>query len=175
MRVSVSVPNHLAYGEGETQPSKQNGLDVLDAAYHTAHKFPGGVHALAHRMDMSSNTLMHKVSLTTTSHHLTLREAVAMQEVTGDVAVLRAMAEALGYDLVRSIPASSDNPIAINWQMVAALADMHHAVADAFHHGVTRNSLHRCNVMAAEASSAINNLLGALRASLPKPPEEVAK
>lgn len=175
MRVSVSIPNAFAYGQDEQLPDTHHALDVLDAAYHTAHEYKGGVAAVAQRMKMSPGTLMKKVGVNTTTHHLNLREAVVMQEVTGDVSILRAMAEALGYDVVKAIPASSNDPVTLNWQMTAAIADMQHSMADALGLGVSRNSLHRCNVMAAEASSAINNMLGALRASLPKPPEEVGK
>ena len=67
------------------------GLDVLDAAYHTAHAYPGGVPALAQRMGMSQNTLAHKVSLANETHHLSLREAVAMQEVSQDKRIAQAM------------------------------------------------------------------------------------
>ncbi|MDP3651063.1 MAG: hypothetical protein Q8R67_05200 [Rhodoferax sp.] len=175
MRSTISIPGAPGYGEDEDIPTAVKALDVLDAAYHTAHNYPGGVPALAVRMGVSQNTLMHKVSVNINTHHLTLREAVTMQEVTGNAAILQAMASALGYDLVKAIPASVDDPLTLNWQMVAAQAEVQHAIADAFAQGVTRNSLRRCDVRAAEASSAMNNLLGALRAALPMPPGEARK
>lgn len=71
--------------------------DVLDAAYCTAHNYPGGAAALALRMGMGVSTLQLKVSLTTTTHNLNLREAVAMQALSGDYSVLHAMAGALSH------------------------------------------------------------------------------
>jgi hypothetical protein len=168
MRATISITNPRINAENDI--ALDTGMDVLDAAYHTAHAYPGGVMALALRMHVNGDTLMKKVSVNADTHHLTLKEAVTMQEVTGNVAVLQAMAHALGYVCVRSIQPSTEDPIALNWQMVAAQAEMQHAVADAFALGVTRNSLHRCDVLAAEATSAINNLLSALRSSLPNPP-----
>ena len=84
MNQSVVKNFPAGYGNVTAEPAMR-GLDVADAAYHTAHDFPGGVPALAQRMAMSANTLAHKVGLNNTTHHLTLREATAMQEVTGDV------------------------------------------------------------------------------------------
>lgn len=170
MRATISIPTSSVIGADEPVPDISSCLDVMDAAYHTAHSFKGGAPALAQRMKVNHDTLLKKVSVNVDTHHLTLREAVTMQEITGNVAVLQSMAHTLGYVCVKSIPASTDDPLALNWHMVAALGDMHHAVADAFAKGVTRNSLQRCDVLAAEATSAINNLLSALRASLPTPP-----
>lgn len=170
MRATISIPTHVAYGDDEDQPDINRAFDVLDAAYHTAHNFPGGVVALARRMGIAEDTLNKKVSLNTTTHHLTLREAQAMQEITGNVAILQAMASALGYDIVKTVPASSGDPAALNWQMTAAVADMQHAIADALTSGVSRNSLRRCDTKAVEASAAINNMLAALRAELPHHP-----
>ena len=175
MRATISISSPIENGDDGLAPDSHCSLDVLDAAYHTAHSYKGGVPALAQRMRVNPDTLMKKVSVNVESHHLTLKEAVTMQEVTGNVAVLQAIAHALGYVCVRSIQASTSDPIALNWQMVAAQADMQHAVADAFAKGVSRNSLHRCDVLAAEATSAINNLLGALRAALPTPPDSSAR
>lgn len=168
MRASISLPKGFANAENDDQLSTMpHAFDVIDAAYHTAHGFPGGVAALGQRMGMVPSTLMSKVALNNSSHHLTLREAVTMQEVTGNVSILQAMAASLGYDIVKSIGAASDDPTTLNWQMVGALADMQHAIADAMQHGVSRNSLHRVEVRAAEASSAINNMVAALRAQAP--------
>lgn len=175
MRATISISTPFENGDDGLAPDTHCSLDVLDAAYHTAHSYRGGVPALAVRMGANADTLMKKVSVNVESHHLTLKEAVTMQEVTGNVAVLQAMAHALGYVCVRSIQASTADPIALNWQMVAAQADMQHAVADAFAKGVSRNSLHRCDVLAAEATSAINNLLSALRASMPVPPSGASR
>lgn len=170
MRVSVTLPPVFANGEDDAQQTTGACLDIADAAYHTAHSYPGGVHALAVRMAMSPNTLMHKVSITNTTHHLTLREAVAMQEVTGNTNILQAMANELGFNCVRSLPANTEDPIGLHWQMVAALGDLQHAIGDAMQHGVTKNAARRCDALAADAISHINNLVAMLRSQVPTPP-----
>ena len=170
MRATISISTPFENGDDGAALDTGANMDVLDAAYHTAHSFRGGVPALAQRMKANSDTLMKKVSVNVETHHLTLKEAVCMQEVTGNVAILQAMAHALGYVCVRSIQASTTDPIALHWQEAAAHAEWQHAVADAFAKGVSRNSVHRCDVAAADATSAINNMLSALRAALPVPP-----
>lgn len=72
--------------------------NVLDAAFHTAHDFPGGVPALAQRMaPMSPNVLNKKVDPNSESHHLRLDESVKMQSITGDYRILHAMAFTLNH------------------------------------------------------------------------------
>lgn len=72
--------------------------NVLDAAFHTAHDFPGGVPALAQRMaPMSPNVLNKKVDPNVDSHHLRLDESVKMQSITGDFRILHAMAFTLNH------------------------------------------------------------------------------
>jgi hypothetical protein len=72
-------------------------MNISDAAYHTAHDFPGGVPALAVRMGMSQNVLQNKVNPSQEHHKLTLAEAVKLQALTGDMRILHAMAAALGH------------------------------------------------------------------------------
>ena len=175
MRVTVSLPEGFANGEDGPSPTSGGRLDVADAAYHTAHSHPGGVHALAVRMNMSPNTLMHKVSLNNTTHHLSLRESITMQEVTSNTAILQAMAAELGYTCVKGLPANTQDPVSLHWQMVAAIGELQHAVADAFQHGVSKNAMRRCDGIAADAISHINNLLAALRSQVPVPPPSSIK
>lgn len=175
MRVSVSIPAALANGEGGAQPTPGSALDVADAVYHTAHGYPGGVHALAVRMGISPNTLMHKVSVNNDTHHLTLRESVTMQEITSNTAVLQAMAAALGYNCVRALPANTEDPVSLHWQMVAAIGELQHAVGDAMQHGVSKNAMRRVDGIAADAISHINNLVAALRSQVPTPPPSIFK
>lgn len=72
-------------------------MNVHDAAYHTAHDYPGGIPALAPRLGISKNVLKNKVDPKQEWHKLTLDEAVRLQAFTGDVRVLQAMAEQLGF------------------------------------------------------------------------------
>lgn len=72
--------------------------NVMDAAFHTAHDFPGGVPALAQRMaPMSPNVLNKKVDPNAETHHLRLDESVKMQSITGDYRILHAMAFTLNH------------------------------------------------------------------------------
>lgn len=72
--------------------------NVLDAAFHTAHDFNGGVHALAQRMgNVSPNVLNKKVDPHSESHHLRLDESVKIQSITGDYRILKAMAFTLHH------------------------------------------------------------------------------
>lgn len=170
MEATISGPHGVGYGDSHEEVNIGN-LSIGDAVYHTAHRYPGGVHALAARMARSGDTLSHKVNPNNTTHHLTLEEAVMIQELSGCAFILQAEARRLGYVVTKAIPASSSDPVELHWQMAAKLAELHHAVADAFAHGVTRNSMRRCDGMASEAIGCINNMLAALRAQLPTPPK----
>ena len=147
------------------------GLDVLDAAYHTAHSFPGGVPALAQRMGMSNNTLQHKVSLHKDTHHLTLREAVAMQEVTQDKRIAQAMCCALGgvfIDLQADRKHSTlEQVMGMAKEFGDVLASVNDAVADG---RVTDTEMHHCERQAAELIAALNATLATVRGLMPRAP-----
>lgn len=49
-------------------------LNVLDAAYGVAKRYPGGVEALAQRMQMSANVLYKKMRGSVETHHLNVDE-----------------------------------------------------------------------------------------------------
>lgn len=76
-------------------------MNVLDAAYSTAHDYPGGTPSLAPRMGISAAILRGKVNLADAGHHLTLAEAMRMQAITNDHRILHVMAEELGYVCIR--------------------------------------------------------------------------
>lgn len=84
-------------------------MHVIDAAHQTVHDYPGGSEALGPRMGMSGAVLRNKVNARITTHHLTLAEAVRMMALTGDLRILRAMAEELGQ-AVHPLPAASGGP-----------------------------------------------------------------
>lgn len=168
MKASISILVGLAYGADEAVPDMTPGLDLVDAAYHTAHGHPGGVQALALRMGMSANTLTHKVNPNNTTHHLTLREAVTMQHMSGNVAVLQAMAEALGYVCVKAKPAASGAPLDQLAEMSCEFADVLRAASSAIAAGeVTPNAMRRFDYQVAELQAACNALAGTLRAMMP--------
>ncbi len=67
---------------------------VSDAAYHTVHDYPGGAPSLAPRIGISSHRVLDgKVKPTDEYHKLTLDEACKIIALTGDLRILRAMAE----------------------------------------------------------------------------------
>lgn len=76
-------------------------MNVLDAAYITAHEYPGGVPALSARMGVSRNVLQNKLNPAVEYHKLTLDEAMRLQTMTGDHRILHAMADELGYVCVK--------------------------------------------------------------------------
>lgn len=162
-------------GNGNESHPVAIGLDVLDAAYHTAHSYPGGVPALAQRMAVSQNTLAHKVSLNNATHHLTLREAVTMQEVTGDARILHAMAAALGYTCVSLRLDGKATTLETVMQMAKEFGDVLASVNEAVHDGcVSINEMQECERQAAELTAALNGVLVTVRGMMPKRPESDA-
>lgn len=167
--MSASIEAGLSLINGGAPRPAAIGLDVLDAAYHTAHGFPGGVPALAQRMAMSPNTLTHKVGLNNTTHHLTLREAQAMMELTGDVRMLHALAGSLGYTCVslRADGAATtlEQVMHMAKEFGEVLCSVNTAVADGC---VTPNEMHDCERQAAELTAALNGVLGTVRNMMPR-------
>ena len=171
--MSSSVVRSIAPLNGNVPAANATpGLDVRDAAYHTAHSFPGGVPALAQRMGMSQNTLAHKVSLNNDTHHLSLREAVTMQEVTGDVRILHSMAGALGYACVSLRTDSAGSTLAEVMHMAKEFGDVLESINSAVADGrVTPNEMQDCERQAAELMAALNNVLATVRGMMPKAPK----
>lgn len=73
---------------------------VLDAVYRTVRAYPGGAESLAPRLGTTANVLRNKVSLTQSTHHVRLDEAVDLMAITGDIQVLHAIASELGYVVI---------------------------------------------------------------------------
>jgi hypothetical protein len=173
MRASISIRGADANGNTDSESDRlSSGMDLLDAAYHTGHQYPGGIPALAARMGLSQNVLASKLNLNSDTHHLTLRQAQTMMDVTDNDAILYSMAEHRGYDLVRTIPANTERADSLFWQAAAAFAQLQEAVADAMQNGVTRNSLRRVSNQASDAMAHMHNLVGAVAAQLPPAPQE---
>lgn len=71
-------------------------MQLLDAAYHTVHDYPGGAPSLAPRMGKSPHTLNHEVT-GSGSAKLGLADAAKLCTMTGDYRVLHAFAESCGH------------------------------------------------------------------------------
>ncbi len=131
-------------------------MNVADAAHAVVHDFPGGSESLAPRLDMSAAILRNKVNPTNTTHHLTLREAVRVTQLTGDDRILRAAASECER-VVLELPTADDtdaSDMAV-LELVAAVwakqGDLGTAIHQAFADGVLtpqeyagiKNAVHR--------------------------------
>jgi hypothetical protein len=77
---------------------------IDEAVYDTAHGYKGGAQALGAVVGIGGTVLSSKCNPNTTTHHLTLREAVRIMGLTGDHQILRAVCYELGYlDPIRRI------------------------------------------------------------------------
>ena len=86
-------------------------MNIRDAAHRAGHDSPGGVAALAPRMQMSYAVLNSKLNPNTRTHHLTIDEMLCLEQLTGRHDVLFAHAEALGYVAI-PVPSVEDGDIA---------------------------------------------------------------
>ncbi len=71
-------------------------MQLLDAAYHSVHDYPGGAPSLAPRMGKSPHSLNHEVT-SSGSAKLGLVDAAKICQLTGDYRILYAFAEACGH------------------------------------------------------------------------------
>lgn len=162
---------HEQAGNGEsavvfaTEP-----LDVLDAAYHTAHNYPGGVVPLAFRMGLPASTLNHKVNPHNSTHQLSLKEAVSMQAVSGDASILHAMAGALGYVAIKADATVKEQPMAEVAAMVREFGELLSSVTQSISDGsVTLNEVRECQRQAVEAIVSIYSVMSSVRSMLEQP------
>ena len=97
-------------------------MHVTDAAYATVHDYPGGAASLAPRVGTTVGVLNSKVNPNTTTHHLTLAEAVKLIDLTGDTRILHAMALQAGAVLVEGCADLPDCDMAVLESMTAVFA-----------------------------------------------------
>lgn len=141
-------------------------MNVVDAAYHTVHAYPGGSESLGPRVGISPAVLRNKVNPHNTTHHLTLAEADRLLGVTGDHQLLHALAAAHGYGLHRL----TDEPAAdILGQLLrtnAANGEFAQALQAALGDGVvTENEYQALATAGASVSACMVLLLNKLRAA----------
>lgn len=175
MKATISSPPGVAYGADDVVPDMPEGLSVEDAIYHTVHGYPGGVAALAARMGVSANTLTHKANPNNSTHHLHPRELVALQYLSGNVAVLQAMAHSLRYTCTRiEADQTGGDPVEAFMRMQMAMSDFVCSVADPLalnDKQVTRNQMRRAEAMAAELQGSIGYVLASMRGRMRPAPE----
>lgn len=90
---------------------------VKDAAYRIARGYPGGIRAMALRMDMPYDTFQKKVSPSCDTHHLQLEEAVDMQVYAQRADILYAMAADLEH-ICLTVPDESIGDIGLRLMRV---------------------------------------------------------
>lgn len=157
-----------AAGNGDSQVAFASPLSVIDAAYHTAHSYPGGVGPLALRMGLSHSTLNHKVSLTNNTHHLSLQESVLMQQMAQDFKILHSMAASLGHMAIR-VETSEAPTMGEVARMVREFGELLTRVTEATADGtVTANEMRRVQSEAMDAISSIYSVLSSVRALVPE-------
>lgn len=76
-------------------------MHILDAALQTVSDYPGGAASLAPRVGLTAGILSNKVNPNCATNHLSLVEANRLMSVTGDHAILQALAAEHGYALVK--------------------------------------------------------------------------
>jgi hypothetical protein len=79
-------------------------MNQHDALYNAAREYPGGIEALAQRMDMSANVLRSKLAPGVKTHHITFEEASRivefLQEAKVDCATLPLLAMNWRHNLI---------------------------------------------------------------------------
>lgn len=171
MGATVSVAAAFAYGDMSPEADMARGMDVPDAALLIAQEMPGGVPALAQRMGVSANTLQHKLNPNNTTHHLTLKEAMALQVVSGRPYVLHAMAAGLDYICHRSRPDDAQGDALEAFMRVQqAMGELTAAAADALRGGgdVSQNAKRRVEHFANEAMASMAHLVSTVAARVPQ-------
>lgn len=109
-------------------------MNVTDAAHATVHDYPGGAAALSVRVKVGPVVLSNKVNPNTTSHHLTLAEAMRIMALTGDHRILAAQCDELGYlpPVPRVDFAVSDSALLETYtRMMSELGDVSRSFHDA--------------------------------------------
>ena len=171
MTASVSVGLAEKHGEFEAEGNIPSDTDVIDAAYLIAHHHAGGVRDLALRMGVSANVLQNKLNPNNTTHHLTLKESIALQVMANNPAILHAMAAQLGYTCTPAIPdQSGGDPVEAFMAMQREQGEFTAAAADALHGNAqpSRNALRRVKHQANELMAAVGHLVATVAARVPR-------
>ena len=171
MRASVSVSLQEKHGEFEADGNTPSETDVIDAAFLIANHHKGGVRDLAARMGVSANVLQNKLNPNNSTHHLTLRESIALQLMANNPAILHAMAALLGYSCTPVVPDQADgDPVEAFMAMQREVGEFTAAAADALqgNRAISRNEHRRVKHQANELIAAVGHLVATVAARVPK-------
>lgn len=138
-------------------------MNIQDAAHLIGHDYPGGAGALADRMGISRVVFNSKLNPNTTTHHLTMVEALRMQQLAGRHDVLYAMAEALGFVCM---PLPMDTHLDVHREIGRVCKEFGEYIAqvtESLEDGdITPNELHRCERELADLVSVTSTLQSTL-------------
>lgn len=143
-------------------------MDVLTAAYHLVHDYPGGPASLAPRLDKSASTLAHECQPGYPGAKLGLQTAVRMSVLAGDRRILNAFAADMGCMVVpATAPALTDlQALQALGALAAAFADVVQETTGAMVDGqVSDNELHRLEREGGELLVALQQVLQVARAN----------
>ena len=76
-------------------------MSLQDAVYNTVHDYPGGAGSLAPRMKISTQVLINKANPNNQSNIASLRDADQLMAITGNYAILHALATNHGYVCIK--------------------------------------------------------------------------
>lgn len=172
MRISISIPPALANVAGTAKPDNLDMAPVNDAIYHSVHGYPGGAAALAEVLDIPVGTLTHKANPNNSTHYMRPEELMAMQVMSGNAAVLHAMAAQLGYTCYAALPVvKGGGAVHAFMQLQLAMGDFVRAVAEPLERMEARGDfwpsttdVRRADLTAADLHAAITHMVGTLRA-----------
>ena len=161
------------YGDMHGESDTGRGMCLQDAARLVADRFPGGVPALAKAMQVSANTLQHKLNPNNTRHKLTMDEALAIQQISGLPFVLQAMASAMAHSCLPEVPdQSGGNAVEAFMRYQHGLGAFTASVADALlgDGAVNRNQFRRVQAFASDVMVLTGYMVAAVAQRVPQLP-----
>ena len=137
-------------------------MDQLDQViYDTVHD--AGTAKLATQLGISRQVLINKVNPNDDRNHLSLHQAQAVMQATGDVRILRTQAALLGYEIVPREQAAEPDPLASLVSTMSETAEAIQATAQAMEDGrLTQRELAACRKEIAEAVDQFSRLEASL-------------
>lgn len=147
-------------------------MNHLDAFHRTVHAAPGGCESLAPRMGMSAAILRNKSNPNSVTNKPTLDDADRLMGITGDFAVLHALAKNHGFVCTKlDDQPASDMAVLENvtdiWQRLGDLAaEVHKTLADG---RVETHEVNACSSVAFRAIRPILQLIDTLHGMAEKP------
>lgn len=138
-------------------------MKTEDALYHAVHDYPGGATALAPRMQMAPSTLQSTANPTIDTHRWSLRRAMEVIALTGDLRPLQAMAAEFGGVFIRTSQHDTEAlPEAFRSlaKLAAEFGDVARATEDAMRDGrMTPNEAARISTQCMELAQAAADMM----------------